>query len=180
MHIQLVSQTQHESLIDLLCELHAYYNHGAAPERESVREHLLENLMAPHSPHRLVVASNEDGVVLGLAAITLVYSLVEFAPDQRQHCHLKELYVSSSHRSHGVGRALMTWAARHALEHGCHRIDWPVRASNAKGIAFYESLGAERLVERLSYRLDEPRLSKLAGEGAATYKASITSTGTSA
>jgi ribosomal protein S18 acetylase RimI-like enzyme len=41
-------------------------------------------------------------------------------------------------------------------------MDWPVKASNARGIAFYESLGAERVVERLSYRLNEAALQRLA------------------
>ncbi len=161
MRIELVSEAQHESLIDLLCELHAHYNDGAAASREVVRDHLVANLLAAGSPHRLVVAS-DDGVVLGLAAITLVYSLVEFAPDKRKHCHLKELYVRASARGKGVGKALMTWVARYAFEQGCRRIDWPVKASNARGISFYESLGAEQVVERLSYRLSEPSMGRLA------------------
>ncbi|RSZ31447.1 MULTISPECIES: GNAT family N-acetyltransferase [unclassified Variovorax] len=164
MHVELVSEAQHESLMDLLCELHAFYNDGAIVSREIVKEHLLDNLLAEGSPHRLVVASDDDGTVIGLAAITLVYSLVDFAPAQRKHCQLKELYMRASHRSIGAGSALMTWVARHATEHGCHRIDWPVKASNARGIAFYESLGAARVLDRLSYRLSEPQMSKLAGD----------------
>lgn len=75
---------------------------------------------------------------------------------------LKALYVRSSHRSHGAGGALMAWVAGYAVEHGCCRIDWPVKASNARGISFYEGLGAQRVLERLSYRLSEPELSRLA------------------
>jgi len=112
----------------------------------------------------LVVASGDDGAVLGLAAITLVYSLVDFAADKRKHCQLKELYVRSSQRSKGIGRALMARVARYAFENGCRRMDWPVKASNAGGIAFYEGLGAERVVEKLSYRLSEPNMKKLADQ----------------
>lgn len=164
MRVELVSETQHESLIDLLCELHAFYNEGFVVPREVVGEHLFENLLALESPHRLVVASGDDGAVLGLAAITLVYSLVDFAADKRKHCQLKELYVSSSQRSKGIGRALMARVARYAFENGCRRMDWPVKASNAGGIAFYEGLGAERVVEKLSYRLSEPNMKKLADQ----------------
>lgn len=162
MHVELVSEAQHESLMDLLCELHAFYNEGATVPREIVKEHLLDNLLATGSPHRLVVASDDGGMVIGLAAITLVYSLVDFAPAQRKHCQLKELYVRSSHRSNGAGRAFMAWVARYAVERGCCRIDWPVKASNARGIAFYEGLGAARVLDRLSYRLSEPQMSRLA------------------
>lgn len=166
MHVGLVRAAQHDSLIDLLCEVHAYYNDGAEASREDVREHLLANLLSPQSPHRLVVARDADGGqdgVVGLAALTMVYSLVDFDVARRSHCHLKELYVRASHRSRGVGRALMAWVARHAQEQGCGRIDWPVKASNARGMAFYEGLGAARVVDRLSYRLTQPHLGRLAG-----------------
>jgi ribosomal protein S18 acetylase RimI-like enzyme len=162
LRVGFVSAEQHESLIDLLCELHAYYNDGAVASREVVREHLLENLLGAESPHRLVVAATSNGSVVGLAAITLVFSLVEPDVSKRRHCHLKELYVRSSYRSNGVGRALMSWVAMHVWENGCRRIDWPVKATNARGIAFYEALGAERVVERLSYRLSDEHIASLA------------------
>jgi ribosomal protein S18 acetylase RimI-like enzyme len=165
MRVDLVSEPQHESLIDLLRELHSYYHEDSTVSRELVREHLLENLLATASPHRLVVASSDDGNVIGLAAISLVYSLVEPAIDTRKHCQLKELYVRSSARGQGAGKALMCWVARYAFDQGCRRIDWPVKASNSRGIAFYESLGAERVADRLSYRLSANALSRLADEG---------------
>ncbi|ROZ64129.1 GNAT family N-acetyltransferase [Ramlibacter sp. WS9] len=163
MQVNLVSPPQHESLVDLLCELHTYYNEGSTVPHEMVRSHLLENLLGPDSPLRLVVAHDGEGQVLGFAAITLTFSLVEPAPEQRRHCQLKELYVRSSARSLGVGKALMSWVARYAADNGCRRIDWPVKASNARGIAFYESLGAQQVLERLSFRLSEPSLGELAG-----------------
>ena len=162
MHVQLVSEPQYDSLVELLRELHTYYNEGSVVSREMVREYLVEHLLAADSPVRLVVACEDEASVVGFAAITLTYSLVEPTPDKRRHCWLKELYVSSSKRSRGAGRALMTWIARYAAENGCGRIDWPVKASNARGRAFYESLGAEQLVERLSYRLAGPSLDQLA------------------
>lgn len=61
-------------------------------------------------------------------------------------------------------QGIPTWVARYAMDHGCHRIDWPVKASNDRGIAFYEGLGAERVADRLSYRLSEPRIGGLAQE----------------
>ncbi|MCM5681583.1 GNAT family N-acetyltransferase [Schlegelella sp. S2-27] len=164
MQVDLVSPPQYESLVELLRELHTYYHEGSSVSREMVRSHLVDNLLGPDSPLRLVVAYENDVQVCGLAAISLTYSLVEPAPDQRRHCQLKELYVRSSHRSRGVGRALMSWMAQYAADHGCHRIDWPVKASNARGIAFYRGLGAQQVVERLSFRLAEPHLGELASQ----------------
>ena len=160
--VDLVTPSQHESLVDLLCELHTYYNAHASVPRDLVRTHLVDTLLAADSPLQLVVAS-DNGTVLGFAAISLTWSLVDPNPDKRRHCWLKELYVRTSVRSRGVGHALMAWVARHAVEHGCARIDWPVQAANTRGQSFYEGLGATQVVERLSYRLSEPALSRLAG-----------------
>jgi GNAT superfamily N-acetyltransferase len=163
LRVALVAHSHHESLVELLCELHSYYNERSSVPHEVVRSYLIECLLAPTSPLQLVVATREPSHVLGFAAVSLTYSLVEPTADKRRHCWLKELYVRSSSRSLGVGKALMSWVAQYAVAHGCSRIDWPVKESNARGIAFYERLGAQQVVERLSYRLSEPNLSKLAG-----------------
>lgn len=157
-----VASAQHESLVDLLLELHAHYTQPPTATREQVRAHLLENLLAGPNPPCLLVASHDGRVVAGFAALHLMYSLVESAPESRRQCQLKELYVSSAHRSAGVGAALVRAAAEYALEHGCARLDWNVKASNDRGIAFYRSLGAEQVSDRLSYRLSRTALAALA------------------
>ena len=164
MRVDLVSQSQYESLVELLCELHTYYNEGSSVPPEMVRSHLIRNLLGPDSPLRLVVAYEDVGRVLGLAAISLTYSLVEPTPEQNRHCQLKELYVRSSETGRGIGKAIMSWVAQYAAENGCRRIDWPVKATNARGISFYKRLGAQQVVERLSFRLSEPGLSELASQ----------------
>ena len=161
MQIARVTPEQHESLIDLLCELHAHYNFGEAVPREVVRTHLKERLLAADSPLWLVVAKGADRRVVGVVALELVYSIVEPSESSRQ-CQVKELFVASSSRRSGVGRHLMQWAASFAAEHGCCRIDWPVKASNVEGRRFYEELGAAMVVDRLSYRLEGESLAKLA------------------
>lgn len=163
MRIALVSDEQHQSLVDLLCELYAYYNDTSAVTREDVRCHLQQNLLAADSPLRFVVAEDNDGGIVGFAAITLIYSLVDPTPQNRRQCHMKELYVRSSDRSRGIGQALMAWIARYANEHGCGRIDFSVKATNHAGIAFYTRLGAGIVAERLSYRLDRSAMARLVG-----------------
>jgi ribosomal protein S18 acetylase RimI-like enzyme len=164
MLIALLAPEQYESTVDLLCELHAYYNEPAVISREVVRDHLLGNLLAVDSPFRLVVATNEDTKVIGFAAVSLAYSLVEPAPEKRRQCALKELFVSPSQRSKGTGQALMAWVAQYAIDNACCRIDWPVNAANLRGISFYEGLGSARVAERLSYRLSGKNMVRLASE----------------
>ena len=161
MQISLLEAAHYESLVDLLREVHGYYNPGSSVSRELVRSHLVDRLLSDGSTLRLVV---------GFAAITLTYSLVDPTPDAGRQCWLKELYVRASERSQGAGGALMSWVARYAVENGCARIDWPVRANNDRGIAFYERLGATRVEDRLSYRLSGVELHALANRTGSTHE----------
>jgi GNAT superfamily N-acetyltransferase len=161
MRIALASPEIHESLVDLLHELHRHYNGESTVQRETVREHLLGKLLAAGSPLRLLVAANPAGKVIGFAALVLLHSLVEPEPEKCGQCLLKELFVSASQRSQGVGHALMACVARYAAANGCSRIDWNLDASNSHGIAFYERLGAEQVGGRVSYRLSLAGIEKL-------------------
>ncbi len=160
MQIGLVSQLQYESLVDLMWELNKYYNENSVVAREVVKAHLINNLVCPNSPLRLVVA-HENEKVLGFAAISLTYSLVEPTPENCRQCQLKELYVLSSERGRGIGSSIMSWVAKYAIKNGCSRIDWPVKATNFKGLSFYSKLGGQQVMERLSFRLSGPNLSNL-------------------
>ena len=164
MKIELIAPENYSTLVDLLCELHSYYNPGSSMPQEAMRTHLVQHLIAADSPLRLIVALDEGGRAVGFAAISLLYSLVEAAPASRRQCQLKELYVRSSERGRGVGRKLMRWVAQYALENGCCRVDWPVKASNLRGIDFYEGLGAQQVADRLSYRLSGLSLKACAEE----------------
>ena len=156
-----VAPAQHESLVDLLLELHAHYIQPPTATRDEVRRHLLTNLLSGSSPPCLLVAAGEDHRVMGFAALVLMHSWVEPGPDHRRQCLLKELYVSASCRSQGVGQALLREAARYAVDQGCGRMDWNVKASNHRGIEFYQSLGGRPVDDRLSFRLSRSALEDL-------------------
>jgi GNAT superfamily N-acetyltransferase len=162
MHIAFVDESRHESLIALMHEMCAFYNDEAPVSHDDVRSNLHDNLLAPDSAVRLVTAVDDDGTVVGLAAIALLHSLVDPAPQRRGQLLLKELYVLQARQHQGIGRALMAWVARHALERGCARIDWNIGASNRPGLAFYRSLGAMHVAGRLSFRLAGEYLARLA------------------
>jgi len=165
MHIGVVSPDQHDSLSSLLVEAHAHHSEVAAAD-DAMRAHLTDQLLAPHSPVRLVVAvePNSSCDVVGVAALVLLPSVIEPTGDARWQCQLKELYVRGSHRGQGVGEALVAWSAGYALEHGCGRMDWNVQAGNAGGIRFYTGLGATPVMDRLSYRVDRVAMERLVGE----------------
>lgn len=99
---------------------------------------------------------------MGFAAIVFLHSIVDPSPGHRLQCMVKELFVSANARGKGIGRLLMAWVARHAAQKGCGRMDWNVKAGNHAGIAFYESLGAVLVADRLSYRLTREAMDRLA------------------
>ncbi len=164
MHIDFVTANQHESLIDLMHEMCIASSLEQPASLEDVRSNLHDNLLAPASPLRLVVAADGDGAVVGFAAIALFHSLVDPDPRRRGQLLLKELYVRKACQLQGVGKALMAWIARHAIERGCARMDWHVSASNREAQAFYRSLNAQHVAGRLSYRLGGEYLARLAGD----------------
>jgi GNAT superfamily N-acetyltransferase len=162
MHIAFVDASQHETLLVLMHEMCEFYSEEAPVALADVRSNLHDNLLAPGSPVRLVVAADAAGEAIGFAAVVLSHSLVDPAPERRGQMLLKELYVRQADQGRGVGRALMAWVARHALERGCARIDWNVSASNRPALAFYRSLGALHVAGRLSLRLGGEYLGRLA------------------
>ena len=164
MHIDLVDASQHETLVDLMHEMCVFYSEEDPVSRDDVRSNLIDNLLAPGSALRLVAAIDDEHRAIGFAAIALLHSLVDPAPQRRGQLLLKELFVHGPRRGQGVGHALMAWVARHAIERGCARMDWHVSASNREAQAFYRSLNAQHVAGRLSYRLGGEYLARLAGE----------------
>lgn len=57
-------------------------------------------------------------------------------PEGRKPCVLTGRCVRKNHRGRNTGRHLMHWVAMHALENGCGRLDWSVKAPNIRGMAF--------------------------------------------
>ena len=56
--------------------------------------------------------------------------------------YLEDLYVQPSHRSLGLGSALLTRLAQLAVERGCGRFEWSVLDWNESAIRFYQKMGA--------------------------------------
>jgi GNAT superfamily N-acetyltransferase len=80
----------------------------------------------------------------------------------RKRLWIGDFYVRPDARRSGVGRALMTAIARHALQLGCDAVYWELWRLNSAGEAFYRSLGAEEAVDLKVMRLDRDRLAALA------------------
>jgi GNAT superfamily N-acetyltransferase len=106
------------------------------------------------------VIARESGRPVGFALYFPVFSTFLGRPG----IYLEDLFVREDARGHGVGRALLTYLARVAVERGWGRVEWSVLDWNASAIAFYERLGAEILGDWRRCRLTGDALTRLAQE----------------
>lgn len=57
--------------------------------------------------------------------------------------YLEDLFVQPDCRGQGIGKALLVYLGKLALERGCGRFEWSVLDWNTPAIEFYQSMGAE-------------------------------------
>lgn len=68
--------------------------------------------------------------------------------------YLEDIFVSPESRSLGIGWKLFRMCVEEAKRRGCGRMEWVVLDWNRTAIRFYEKIGARRLTEWLTFRLD--------------------------
>lgn len=76
--------------------------------------------------------------------------------------YLEDLYVEPDKRGYGIGKQLLSYLARLALERDCGRFEWSVLDWNQPAIDFYRALGAQGLEEWTVQRVDGNALVALA------------------
>lgn len=75
---------------------------------------------------------------------------------------LEDLFVVTSARGRGLGKALLVELAKLATSRGCGRLEWSVLDWNSRAIGFYDSLGASAVRGWIPYRIDGAGLEALA------------------
>jgi GNAT superfamily N-acetyltransferase len=76
----------------------------------------------------------------------------------------EDIFVRPPWRGDGIGKALLATVAAVAAERGYERLDWVVLEWNKPAIDFYEGLGATRMSDWQTMRLDGERLRRVAAE----------------
>jgi GNAT superfamily N-acetyltransferase len=80
----------------------------------------------------------------------------------RPGIYLEDLFVEPAHRGSGVGKALLAYVAKVAVERGCGRFEWAVLDWNTPAIDFYKSLDAVPLDDWMLFRLTGDALRSVA------------------
>jgi GNAT superfamily N-acetyltransferase len=79
--------------------------------------------------------------------------------------YLEDLYVRPAARGFGVGRRLLEYLARVAVDRGWGRFEWAVLDWNEPSIAFYKRMGATPMHDWTVFRVTGTALEKLARQG---------------
>lgn len=121
----------------------------------------LRRFLFGRQPAAEIVFAEVDGAALGFALFFTNFSTFLGRPG----LYLEDLFVLPEARGKGIGRALLAFLARTAVERDFGRLDWAVLDWNQSAIHFYESLGARPMSDWKTYRLAGEPLAQLAAEG---------------
>jgi GNAT superfamily N-acetyltransferase len=83
----------------------------------------------------------------------------------RPGLYIEDLFVKPGFRGRGLGKLLLAFMAKIAVDRDCGRLEWACLNWNKPSIAFYQSQGARPLSEWTSYRLMGEELKCLAQQG---------------
>ncbi|MFA9379198.1 MAG: N-acetyltransferase family protein [Lachnotalea sp.] len=80
----------------------------------------------------------------------------------RPGIYLEDLYVKPEMRGKGMGKIMLSFLAKLALERKCGRLEWWCVDWNKPSIDFYKQMGAVPMDEWTVYRVHNEALDKLA------------------
>lgn len=77
--------------------------------------------------------------------------------------YLEDLYVKPEMRGKGIGKIILSFLAKLAIERNCGRLEWWCLDWNEPSIEFYMKMGAIPMDEWTVYRVSDTKLLELAG-----------------
>lgn len=123
----------------------------------SATEDLLKHTLFGQNPKAEVIIAEDDSNPIGFALFFHNYSTFLGKPG----IYLEDLFVRPQYRGKGVGKLLLQYLARLALERDCGRLEWWVLDWNREAIDFYHRIGAKAMDEWTVYRVTGPELTTL-------------------
>ncbi len=112
------------------------------------------------NPKFRVLIAEWSGEPAGFALFFYHYSTWRGKPT----LFLEDLFVRPRFRKLGIGKALLVYLAKVAVEENCGRFEWQVLNWNTPAIDFYRSLGAVVMEEWLTMRVTDGALIRLASQ----------------
>jgi len=144
-------------ILEFIRELATYER---APEQAVARAEDLRRDGWGAEPKFRVVIAEWDNRPAGFALFFFNYSTWQGRPG----LYLEDLFVRPEFRGQGIGKALLVHLAQVAVRENCGRFVWQVLDWNQPAIQFYEALGARKLNEWLTMRVEGEALERLANQ----------------
>ncbi|EKQ57006.1 MULTISPECIES: GNAT family N-acetyltransferase [unclassified Clostridium] len=107
-----------------------------------------------------VVIGEYDGKPVGFALFFHNFSTFLGKPG----IYLEDLYIKPEFRKLGLGKIMLTFLGKLAIERDCGRLEWWCIDWNESAIDFYKKMGAKQMDEWTVYRVDNEVLSNLSNE----------------
>ncbi|QFT29475.1 putative acetyltransferase [Labrenzia sp. THAF82] len=133
---------------DLIAELQVFHDLSVQD-----REDILWDLNNIPASFEVWVVCDANDIPVGLAMCASIPG-----PGIKAGLFLKEIFVSSSYRNHGLGKMLIRKVVASARDRGMLRIDWLASADNKKAHDFYKQIGAKDCDSVVFFRIDSPIL----------------------
>jgi GNAT superfamily N-acetyltransferase len=140
------------NLIQALAE-YEKLSHAVTGNPEALLDHLFGA-----KPYAEAILAEYAGQAVGFALFFPNYSTFLTKPG----IYLEDLFVLPEFRRKGIGKAILQYLARLAVERDCGRLEWSVLDWNEPAIAFYETLGASVLPDWRICRVTDDSLTQLA------------------
>ncbi len=142
-------------VLKFIKELAAYENllSEVTATEEVLRESLFERKAAE------VIIGEYDGVPVGFALFFHNFSTFLGRPG----IYLEDLYIKPELRGKGLGKVMLSFLAKLALERKCGRLEWWCLDWNEPSVRFYKNLGAVPMDDWTVYRICNQTLEELAG-----------------
>jgi len=67
--------------------------------------------------------------------------------------YIEDIFVNPESRGKGIGKEILKFIAKLAVERGCGRVEWSVLDWNESAIQFYKNLGAKSMDGWTTFRL---------------------------
>jgi GNAT superfamily N-acetyltransferase len=116
---------------------------------------LMENLF--NKRHAEVVIGEFEGEPAAFALFFHNFSTFLGQPG----IYLEDLFVKPDMRGKGIGRVMLSFLARLAVERDCGRLEWWCLDWNEPSIKFYKNLGAAPMDQWTTYRVNGDALIEL-------------------
>lgn len=139
-------------LLEMIKELAAFEKllDSVTATAATLRETLAQDLIEAYFCY-------QDGILAGYAII--YYSFSSF--EGRKGLYLEDIYIRPAFRGKGLGKAMLAFLAKRAVETGCPRFEWTCLDWNISAQEFYQSLGATAKREWIIFRTEGAALGKM-------------------